>query len=121
MKLTIKKIILFDGICNYCNALVNWAIRNDKKAVLKFATLQSETAHELKSSTGYHPKYDSMIFIENGNVYTNSDAAIRTARYFRWPAKIIYGLPSFPNLYGTRFINGLPKTVINGLAKERSV
>jgi len=91
-----EKIVLFDGVCNYCNAMINRAIRNDKKAVLKFATLQSETGHQLKSRYRIPPEIDSVIFIENGNVYTYSDAAIRTARYFRWPAKIVYGLKIIP-------------------------
>ena len=91
-----EKIVLFDGVCNYCNAMVNLAIRNDKKAVLKFATLQSDTGNQLKSKYNIPPEIDSVIFIENGKVYTYSDAAIRTARYFRWPAKIIYGLTVIP-------------------------
>ena len=49
MKSDEEKIVLFDGICNYCNAMVNLAIRNDKKEVLKFGTLQSETGKQLKS------------------------------------------------------------------------
>ena len=91
-----EKIILFDGVCNYCNAMINLAIRNDKKAVLKFATLQSETGNHLKSKYKIPPEIDSVVFIENGKVYTYSDAAIRTARYFRWPAKLLYGLILIP-------------------------
>ena len=41
-------VILFDGVCNYCNAMVNFAIRHDKKAILKFAPLQSEAGRRLK-------------------------------------------------------------------------
>jgi len=91
-----EKIVLFDGVCNYCNAMVNLAIRNDKKADLKFATLQSETGHQLRSKYNIPREIDSVIFIENGKVYIYSDAAIRTARYFRWPAKMIYGLIIIP-------------------------
>ncbi len=91
-----QKIILFDGVCNYCNAMVNLAIRTDKKAAIKFATLQSETGRHLKSKYDIPPEIDSVIFIENGKVHTYSDAAIRTARYFRWPAKMIYGLIIIP-------------------------
>ena len=92
------KIVLFDGVCNYCNAMINLAIRNDKKAILKFATLQSETGGRLKTKYNIPAEIDSVLFIENGRVYTYSDAALRIARYFRWPAKILYGLiivPSF--------------------------
>ena len=89
-------IILFDGVCNYCNAMVNFAIRNDKKAMLKFAALQSETGKRLKESYKIPPDIDSVIFIENNQVYTYSDAAIRIAKYLRWPAKALYGLIVIP-------------------------
>ena len=41
-------LVLFDGVCNYCNAMVNFAIRNDKDAKLRFGMLQSETGIKLK-------------------------------------------------------------------------
>ena len=45
---TIKHpIILFDGICNYCNNAVNFSIKWNKNKNLRFATLQSELAKEL--------------------------------------------------------------------------
>ena len=96
MNLEEEKIVLFDGVCNYCNAMINLAIRNDKKSVLKFATLQSETGKQLKSKYHVPSEIDSVIFIENGKVYTYSDAAIRIARYLRWPAKALFGLIIIP-------------------------
>ena len=37
-----KKIILFDGICNYCNGIINKIIENDKENIFVFAAIQSE-------------------------------------------------------------------------------
>ena len=42
-----KPIILFDGVCNFCNAGVNFIIRQDKKNIFLFAALQSKTGQEL--------------------------------------------------------------------------
>ena len=106
-----EKIVLFDGVCNYCNAMINLAIRNDRKASLKFATLQSETGKELIDRHHIPPEIDSVIFIEDGKVYTYSDAALRIARYFRWPAKLLYGLIIVP-----RFIR---QPIYKWIAKNR--
>ncbi len=89
-------IILFDGVCNYCNAMINFAIRNDKKALLKFAPLQSDTGRRLKEQYKVFPDADSMIFIENNKAYTYSDAAVRIAKHLDWPAKMFYGFIIVP-------------------------
>ncbi len=36
------KIILFDGVCNLCNGVVQFIINNDAKGIFKFASLQSD-------------------------------------------------------------------------------
>lgn len=40
-------ILLFDGICNYCNRWVNFIIRHDKKKKFRFAALQSDAGKRL--------------------------------------------------------------------------
>ncbi len=41
------KIIFFDGYCSLCNTLVDKMLRWDKKSVLKFASIQGETAKKM--------------------------------------------------------------------------
>jgi predicted DCC family thiol-disulfide oxidoreductase YuxK len=89
-------IVLFDGICNYCNAMVNFAIRNDKKAVIKFAPLQSEAGRMLKEKFQVNPGIESVILIDNSKVYAYSDAAIRITKYLRWPSKALYAFNIVP-------------------------
>ena len=91
-----NRIVLFDGVCNYCNAMVNFAIRYDKNAVLKFAPLQSATGRQLRGRYHISPDIDSVIFIDDGKVFTYSDAAIRIAGYLKWPAKALSGLMIIP-------------------------
>ena len=91
-------IILFDGVCNFCNRMVNFAIRNDKKGKLKFAPLQSEIGVNLKKQFQISPTADTVIFIENGKSYTYAKAAIRISKYLDWPAKafnVFRIIPSF--------------------------
>jgi predicted DCC family thiol-disulfide oxidoreductase YuxK len=95
---TTSPVLLFDGVCNFCNRMVNFAIRNDKKATLKFAPLQSATGQQLKEEYKVNPTADTVVFIENGKAYTYARAAIRVCKYLDWPAKALYAfiiIPSF--------------------------
>lgn len=75
-------IVLFDGVCNFCNASVNFVIARDKAGYFKFAPLQSEIGEELSTRHGIDKiETDSVIVIENERVYTHSSAALRIARH----------------------------------------
>jgi predicted DCC family thiol-disulfide oxidoreductase YuxK len=40
-------IILFDGVCNFCNSTVNFVLKNDRTKKLRFAPLQSVTGEQI--------------------------------------------------------------------------
>ena len=76
-----EPIILFDGVCNLCNASVQFVIRHDPQARFKFAALQSATAEKLLQNCAFdRASLDSVILVEDGHVYIESDAALRIAR-----------------------------------------
>ena len=77
-----KKIILFDGICNLCDATVQFIIKRDKKDVFRFVALQSELGEEIIKYLGIDPsKTDSIILYEPGHAYYyKAEAAIRIAK-----------------------------------------
>lgn len=73
--------MLFDGVCNFCNASVNFVIFRDKAGYFKFAPLQSEIGKELAAKHGIDKiETDSVIVVEDEKVYTHSSAALRIAR-----------------------------------------
>jgi predicted DCC family thiol-disulfide oxidoreductase YuxK len=76
-----SKIILFDGICNFCNYWVNFIIDHDKQNIFKFAALQSEKGRELLDRFEL-PKddFDSFILISQNKVYKKSSAAFEIAK-----------------------------------------
>ena len=74
------RIILFDGVCNFCNGAVNWIIAHDKDAKFKFAPLQSEFGEEKRRQFGIGDDVDSIILIDDGRAYTHSSAALRVAK-----------------------------------------
>lgn len=74
-------IILFDGVCNFCNDSVQFIIKRDPKGYFKFAPLQSELGKSLLEKHGMPTDaMDTIILIENGIAYNYSTAALRIAR-----------------------------------------
>ncbi len=73
-------IVLFDGVCNFCNDAVNFIIRRDVEGQFKFAPLQSETGQELRQKYAIKPDVDSIVLIEDGMAFTHSTAALRIAK-----------------------------------------
>ena len=74
-------IVLFDGVCNFCNATINFVIEHDKAGYFKFAPLQSEMGEELMAKHCIdRVETDSVILVENGKAFTHSGAALRIAK-----------------------------------------
>jgi predicted DCC family thiol-disulfide oxidoreductase YuxK len=83
-----QPIILFDGVCNFCNSAVNFTIKRNTRANIQFAAMQSDAGQRiLKQYSLPLNEMQSFIFIDQGNVYFQSTAAIRVCRYLRglWP------------------------------------
>lgn len=94
----LNKIVLFDGVCNFCNSSVQFIIRNDKTNSLKFASLQSEIGQRLITTYNLSKELDSVIFIENNQAYIKSKAALKIANYFGgfWKIFQVFNvIPSF--------------------------
>lgn len=72
-------IILFDGVCNFCNSSINFIIGRDKKNLFKFAPLQSEIGGKYIEKFGLSD-IDSVMLIENEKVFTHSTAALKIAK-----------------------------------------
>lgn len=108
-----KKIILFDGICNLCEASVQFVIKYDKKDVFRFVALQSDLGKEIIKHIGLDIKnIDSVILYEPGIAYNYKSAAA---------LEIAKNLGGFFHL-GTVFKlipNGLRNLLYDYIAKNR--
>jgi predicted DCC family thiol-disulfide oxidoreductase YuxK len=90
-------VLLFDGVCNLCNGTVQFLLRIDRRATLRFATLQSEIGTQLLQEAGYQgPPLDSVVLIANGRLSTHSDAVLETARLLGFPWSLAYGFKAVP-------------------------
>ncbi|MBB1283808.1 thiol-disulfide oxidoreductase DCC family protein [Flavisolibacter sp. BT320] len=78
-------VVLFDGVCNFCNGSINFLIKQDKKAVFRFAALQSAAGQQLLQAYNLPQKdFESFVFLEKEKVYRQSSAALKLARHLPW-------------------------------------
>lgn len=90
-------ILFFDGICNLCNGAVQTILLNDKRGILKFASLQSDLARKLLPPTGVDPSaLSSMVLYDEGRAYTHTDGVLRAARHMGGKFAYLYHLRLFP-------------------------
>jgi len=79
-------VLLFDGVCNLCNGVVQFIIPRDPEGHIRFAPLQSSAGKALLSGHGLPPgNLDSVVLVEDGDVYRKSAAVIRVAELLGWP------------------------------------
>ncbi len=87
-----KAIILFDGVCNLCNAAVQTVIRHDKHNYFRFASLQSDIGKKFLQQ--YHlaslKTPESIVLIEDQKAYQYSTAALRIAGKLSGGYKALY-------------------------------
>ena len=79
-------LVLFDGVCNFCNASVQWILRRDRAGRFRFASLQSAAARAALARIGlvdFHA--DSVVLIHDGRHYLRTDAALRIAKLLGFP------------------------------------
>jgi predicted DCC family thiol-disulfide oxidoreductase YuxK len=93
-------IILFDGVCNFCNASINFVIDRDSRNKFRFAALQSDTGRQLLGQYGVQDSssLDSVVLIKNNKVYKKSAAALEIVKDLQglWPALYLFRIfPSF--------------------------
>ena len=87
-------VILFDGVCNLCNASVQWVVERDPKGIFHLASLQSAAAREVltEADPSIHIDHlpDSIALVDEDGIHTRSDAALRIARRLGLPYSLLW-------------------------------
>jgi predicted DCC family thiol-disulfide oxidoreductase YuxK len=85
-----KPIIIFDGVCAFCSAWVQFALKHDKSGEFRFIPAQSDLGHALYVHYGLDPTdYQTNILIENGIGYFKSDGSIRMIKRLGFPFSLV--------------------------------
>jgi predicted DCC family thiol-disulfide oxidoreductase YuxK len=85
-----ERIILFDGVCNFCNSSVQFIIKRDPNGLYKFASLQSTTGEKLKKENEIPEDLDSFIYLEGNNVFDKSTAVLKVCKGLNGLWKLCY-------------------------------
>ncbi|GAA4428891.1 hypothetical protein GCM10023188_13640 [Pontibacter saemangeumensis] len=90
-KLQGESIVFYDGTCGFCQASVQLVLKHNKRHNLTFAALQSGVLEALvPAARRPDPLPDSVVFYEQGQLYTESDAVLRIARHLSFPFAALY-------------------------------
>ncbi len=115
-----KKIILFDGVCNLCNSAVLKVIKNDKKNIFVFASLQSGVGKEITDYLNIDTsKIDSIILFEPKIAYyIKSTAALKIANHFGGFWTLFQGFMIFPKPFRDVIYNFVAKNRYKWFGKK---
>ncbi|MDQ3190010.1 MAG: DCC1-like thiol-disulfide oxidoreductase family protein [Bacteroidota bacterium] len=93
-------VILYDGVCNFCNAIVNFIIKYDKEKIFLFSPIQSREARMLLRELGEPFANLKTVYLinENKQVFKRSGAVFAIFKKLPYPWKIL------------SFFNILPKS-----------
>lgn len=104
--------LLFDGVCNLCNASVQWVLKRDRHAQFRFAALQSEIGQQLLQQHGLDPiQFDTVVLAEGDRIFLRSDAPLEISRRLGGGWKLLYVLKIIPR--------PLRDSVYNFIARNR--
>lgn len=108
-----KKIILFDGVCNLCDASIQYIIKKDKKDIFRFVALQSDLGKEIINYIKIDiSKIDSIILYEPKIAYYyKAEAALNIAKELGGAVSLVSIFSFLPN--------GLTNLVYDFIAKNR--
>lgn len=108
-----KKIVLFDGVCNLCDASVQFIYKHDKEDIFKFVAIQSELGQKIIAHLGIDTsKTDSIILYEPGVAYYfKAEAALRIAKELKSWHSILYIFIKVPDF--------IKNSVYDYIAKNR--
>ncbi len=79
-------ILLFDGECNLCNGFVQFVLKHERSARVRFASLQSDAGRSFAAAHGVDTNaLDTLVLIDEGRAFVRSDGALRLTRYLARP------------------------------------
>ncbi len=116
-----KKIVLFDGICNYCNDKINYIIKNDKQDIFRFVALQSETGQKIIKYLGIDTSIDSIVLYEPGYAYfIKSEAVFRIIKHLSSSVRLLLFFNFIPTSIKNIFYDLIAKNRYNWYGKKES-
>jgi predicted DCC family thiol-disulfide oxidoreductase YuxK len=109
-------VLLYDGLCGFCDGTVQFILKHDRRGTLRFATLQGDVGRDVIARHSELAGVDSLVLVEpdasgEERVYVRSEGALQVARYLGGAWNLARGLKIVP-----RFLRDL---AYDGFARIR--
>lgn len=92
-----ERVVLFDGVCRLCNGWVKFLIRHDSHLRFRLASVQSVQGQALLAWSGLpSERFDTMAYIEDGQLLVRSDALLRIVAQLPGPWRLLALLRVLP-------------------------
>ncbi|MBI2794313.1 MAG: DUF393 domain-containing protein [Ignavibacteria bacterium] len=101
-------IVIFDGVCNLCNATVDFLITHDRTSTLRFTSFQGKGA-ELLVDFGIIEMPVTIYVIDNNTLYSESTAILYLTQFLPFPYRMLW------YLWSLGFLSPLPPFLRNAL------
>lgn len=116
----VDKVILFDGECNFCDSSVQFIIKRDKKALYKFAAIQSAIGQEILREHNVPANLNSFILVDGDQCHYKSSAALRICKDLTIGWKLFYYLLIVPRPIRDYFYTIIAKNRYKWFGKKDS-
>ena len=81
-----KQLVLFDGVCQFCNGSVQFIINRDPNNQFLFAPIQSPLGQALMEHYQLVDEPDTFVLVREGRFLTRSDAVLSTCLLYTSPS-----------------------------------
>ncbi len=85
-----QPVMLFDGVCNFCNRGVDFFLGRDPHGRIRFAAMQSEPGRALLQRHGLpDSEYETFVVLDGDKVLGKSDSFLHLIGYLPWPWPLV--------------------------------
>lgn len=91
-------VVYYDAQCLLCDGFIKSLIQRDSKGIIKYCSLQDEKASEIRKLHDVEDEYKTVILLDQGKWYFESDVTIQVAKYLEGPWSNLRNLQFVPKV-----------------------
>ncbi|MEM8527076.1 MAG: thiol-disulfide oxidoreductase DCC family protein [Bacteroidota bacterium] len=114
-------LVLFDGVCNFCNSSINFIIDRDHRNYFRFTSLQSELGKKTLKKYALPNDLSSIILVDNDKAYTKSTAILKIGAKLGSFWKFLYIFMFIPANIRDRIYSWIAKNRYKWFGKKETI
>jgi predicted DCC family thiol-disulfide oxidoreductase YuxK len=116
-----EHIIIFDGVCNFCNASIDFIMRHDRNSIFLFTANQNPKGQEILARYGVPvEEVGTVYYLEGDKLHNKSSAALRIARRLSFPYKLAFGFMIVPRFIRDAVYSLIARNRYNWFGKKET-